>query len=61
MAALGDEEEWDQEVGLKAEIIPLTRPFGVSAGNVFRGLVKFNGKPLPGADVEVDAGTREKR
>jgi cobalt/nickel transport protein len=54
VAALGGEEDWDAEVGLKAEIIPLTRPFAIYAGNVFRGLVKFNGKPLPGADVEVE-------
>ena len=54
MAALGDEEEWDQEVGLKAEIIPLTRPFGIYAGNVFQGVVKFKGKPVPDADVEVE-------
>jgi cobalt/nickel transport protein len=54
VAALGDEEEWDQEVGLKAEIVPLTRPFGIYAGNVFRGVAKFNGKPVPDADVEVE-------
>ena len=54
VAALGGEEDWDQEVGLKAEIIPLTRPFGLYAGNVFRGVVKFNGKPVAGADVEVE-------
>jgi cobalt/nickel transport protein len=54
VAALGGEEGWDEEVGLKAEIIPLTRPFGLYAGNVFQGVVKFKGKPLPGADVEVE-------
>lgn len=54
VAALGGEEGWDEEVGLKAEIIPLTRPFALYPGNVFRGLVKFKGKPLPGADVEVE-------
>ncbi len=54
VAALGEEENWDQEVGLKAEIIPLTRPFGLYAGNVFQGLVKFKGKPVPNADVEVE-------
>lgn len=54
VAALGDEEEWDQEVGLKAEIIPLTRPFGIYAGNVFRGVVKFDGKPVPDGEVEVE-------
>ncbi len=54
VAALGGEEDWDAEVGLKAEIIPLTRPFALYPGNVFRGMVKFKGKPLPGADVEVE-------
>ncbi|MBM4288557.1 MAG: DUF4198 domain-containing protein [Deltaproteobacteria bacterium] len=54
VAALGGEEDWDQEVGLKAEIIPLTRPFGLYAGNVFRGVAKFKGKPAGGADVEVE-------
>jgi cobalt/nickel transport protein len=52
--ALGYEEEWDQMVGLKAEIQPLTRPFGLYAGNVFKGVLKFKGKPLPEADVEVE-------
>ncbi len=54
VAAFGDEEDWDAEVGLPAEIVPLTRPFGLYAGNVFQGLVKFKGKPLANADVEVE-------
>ncbi len=54
VAAFGAEEGWDQEVGLKAEIVPLTRPFALYAGNVFQGLVKFKGKPVAGADVEVE-------
>lgn len=54
VAALGEEEHWDREVGLKAEIIPLTRPFGLYAGNVFQGIVKFKGKPVPFAEVEVE-------
>ncbi|MCX7988022.1 MAG: DUF4198 domain-containing protein [Thermodesulfovibrio sp.] len=52
--ALGKEEGWDREVGLPIEIIPLTRPYGLWAGNVFQGIVKVNGKPLPFADVEVE-------
>ena len=40
--------------GLKTEIIPLTRPFGVYAGNVFQGVVKVNGKPVPFTEVEVE-------
>jgi cobalt/nickel transport protein len=54
VAAFGEEENWDQEVGLKAEIIPLTRPFGLYVHNVFQGLVKFKGKPASNAEVEVE-------
>lgn len=52
--SLGLEEGWDQEVGLRAEIVPLTRPYGLYTGNVFQGLVKVDGKPVPGARVEVE-------
>ncbi|MDD3580163.1 MAG: DUF4198 domain-containing protein [Desulfobacca sp.] len=54
VAAFGDEAGWDRELGLKAEIIPLTRPFGLYTGNVFQGTVKFKGKPVPNVDVEVE-------
>jgi cobalt/nickel transport protein len=61
VAALGGEEGWDEEVGLKAEIVPLTRPFGIYAGNSFQGVVKFKGKPLAGADVEVEYWNADKK
>jgi len=51
---LGLEEGWDDEVGLKAEIIPLTRPYGLYTNNVFQGIVKLNGKPSPFSKVEVE-------
>jgi len=55
IAAFGDEEGWDLPVkGLKAQIIPLTRPFGVYAGNTFQGKVVVDGKPVPNCDVEVE-------
>lgn len=54
VAAFGEEEGWDREVGLKAEIIPLTRPFGLYAGNVLQGMVKFKGKPAAEVEVEVE-------
>jgi len=54
VAAFGAEAGWDREVGLKAEIVPLTRPFGLYAGNVFQGLVKFQGKPVPYSELEVE-------
>jgi cobalt/nickel transport protein len=52
--ALGLEEGWDEEVGLETEIVPLTRPYGLWAGNVFQGVVKVDGKPVPHAEVEVE-------
>lgn len=51
---LGLEEGWDDEVGLETEIIPLTRPYGLWTGNVFTGVVKVKGKPVPYAEVEVE-------
>ncbi len=52
--AFGNEEGWDKEIGLKAEIVPLVRPFGLYAGNTFQGIVKNNRKTVPFADVEVN-------
>jgi cobalt/nickel transport protein len=52
--AFGDEQSWDKEVGHKIEIVPLTRPFGLYAGNVFQGVVKLDGKSLPYAEVEIE-------
>ncbi|MBU1276318.1 MAG: DUF4198 domain-containing protein [Proteobacteria bacterium] len=52
--ALEAEEGWDEPVGLPMEIVPLTRPFGVYAGNNFCGQVLYKGKPLANATVEVE-------
>ncbi len=52
--AFGKEEGWDEEIGLKTEIVPLTRPFGIYAGNVVQGIVKVNGKPAPFSEVEIE-------
>ncbi len=54
VAAYGAEDDWDIPLGLPVEIIPLTRPFGNYAGNVFQGLVLANGKPCPGISVEME-------
>ncbi|OGC41915.1 ATP-dependent DNA ligase [candidate division WOR-3 bacterium RBG_13_43_14] len=52
--AFGMEKGWDAEIGLSAEIMPLTRPYGLYTGNIFTGMVKLNGKPAPNIDVEVE-------
>jgi cobalt/nickel transport protein len=48
------EAGWDEEVGLKTEIVPLTRPYGLWTGNLFQGIVKVKGRPVPYAEVEVE-------
>ena len=52
--AFGLEQGWDHELGLKTEIVPLVRPYGLWAGNTFRGVVKLDGKPAPHAEIEVE-------
>lgn len=47
-------EGWDAMVGLPVEIEPLARPTGLWTGNVFRGIVRKAGKPVPFAEVEVE-------
>jgi len=59
VAAFGEEEGWDEPAGLKTEIVPLTRPFGNYAGNVFQGRVVLDGKPVPNAEVEVEYYNRD--
>jgi len=54
VTAFGDDEGWDQEIGLKTEIVPLSKPYGLYAGNVFQGIVKLDGKPVPYCKVEVE-------
>ncbi len=52
--AFGMEEGWEHELGLKVEIVPLTRPYGLWTNNLFRGIVKRDGNPVPFARVEVE-------
>lgn len=50
----GSGEGWDKLVGLPVEIEPLVRPYGLWTGNLFRGIVRKNGKPVPFAEIEVE-------
>ena len=50
----GAPTDWDAEVGLPVEIVPLDKPYGLWTGNVFRGVVKCNGKPVPDIEIEVE-------
>lgn len=60
VGAWGEEEGWDAELGLKTEIVPLTRPFGNYAGNLFQGVVKLDGKPVPNSVVEIEYYNKKK-
>ena len=61
VTAFGDDEGWDEAIGLKTEIVPLSKPFGLYAGNVFQGMVKLDGKSVPFAQVEVEYYNKEGR
>jgi cobalt/nickel transport protein len=60
LAAFGEEEGWGDPLGLETEIVPLTRPFGNYTGNIFQGQVLLQGKPVPGAEVEVEYYNKDK-
>ncbi len=46
--------DWDAPVGLPTEIVPLDKPYALWTGNVFRGVVLADGKPVPNAEIEVE-------
>jgi cobalt/nickel transport protein len=61
VTAFGDDDGWDREIGLKTEILPLSKPYGLYAGNIFQGIVKLNGKPVPFAEVEVEYYNKDRQ
>jgi cobalt/nickel transport protein len=61
ITAFGDDEGWDQEIGLKTEIVPLSKPYGLYAGNVFQGIAKVDGKPVPFCEIEVEYYNKDKK
>jgi cobalt/nickel transport protein len=60
VAAFGDDEGWGVETGAITEIVPMSKPFGLYAGNLFQGVVKLQGKAVPYAEVEVEYYNSEK-
>jgi len=54
VSSFGLETGWDRPIGLKTEIVPLTRPYGVWRGNLFCGQVLLDGKAAPHTMVEVE-------
>ncbi len=54
VSAFGEDDGWDAEVGLRTEILPLSKPFGLWAGNVFQGQILLEGEPVPNGLVEIE-------
>lgn len=54
ISAFGYEDGWDKPLGLKYEIIPMVKPFGLYSGNLFQAKVLHNGKPAKNVEVEVE-------
>ncbi len=50
----GTPNGWDADLKLKAEIVPLTKPYSIWEHGSFTGVVKSNGKPVPYAELEVE-------
>ncbi|MDR3347278.1 MAG: DUF4198 domain-containing protein [Helicobacteraceae bacterium] len=50
----GAGEGWDEPIGLKAEMIPLTRPYSILKGGLFSAQVLYKGKPVPNAEIEIE-------
>ena len=46
--------DWEKLVGLPVEIEPLARPYGLWTGNIFSGIVRRDGAPVPYAEIEVE-------
>lgn len=49
----GESRGWDVPCGLRLEVVPHTRPFGLGAPCLFSAQVRWQGQPLPGASVRM--------
>ncbi len=57
----GVERGWSLPAGLRFEIVPLSRPFGLTAPAMFSGVALMDGKPLAAASVRMARINTEKR
>ena len=46
--------DWDVQLDLPAEIVPLNRPYTVLTGSTFTGRVLASGAPVAGAEIEIE-------
>ena len=45
---------WEEALGLPTEIVPLNKPTNILAGSTFTGRVLSEGKPVAGAEIEIE-------
>lgn len=45
---------WEEPVGMKTEFVPLNKPYGAVAGSTFSAQLLSDGKPVPGAEIEIE-------
>ncbi len=45
---------WAEPLGLPTEIVPLNKPTNVLAGSTFSGVLLSEGKPVAGAEIEIE-------
>lgn len=45
--------DWSHDLGLSAEIVPLTKPYAIYEGGIFSAVAKSQGQPVPFATIEV--------
>ena len=50
----GEPGAWMEPVGIPTEIVPLAKPYDRWTGNVFQGQVLCKGKPVSGAEIEIE-------
>jgi cobalt/nickel transport protein len=50
----GSPTGWDKPVGLATEIVPLNKPTAIMTGSTFTGQLLSEGKPVAGAEIEVE-------
>ncbi len=46
--------DWNEPIGLPTEIVPLNKPTNIVAGSTFSGVVLADGKPVAGAEIEIE-------
>jgi cobalt/nickel transport protein len=46
--------DWDTDLKLPAEIVPLSKPYAIYEGGSFTGVVRSLGEPVPFAEIEVE-------